>query len=130
MSAFFILGTTIAIGKGLLGLWQESLIAAAFAAVGLLGVRKTIIKAFLLLCLFVPVSHAQSSLDAFPSQESSLADWDLQIPHRSGMSRLVSSIGRREKNWLSMISADKGPSSRSRRDPGGGSLPLKGIFFW
>jgi len=44
MGVLFILGTTIAIGKGLLGFWQESLIAAAFAAVGLFGVRKTIIK--------------------------------------------------------------------------------------
>ena len=44
MGVLFILGTTIAIGKGLLGFWQESLIAAAFAAVGLFGVRKTIIN--------------------------------------------------------------------------------------
>jgi len=44
MGVLFILGMTIAIGKGLLGFWQESLIAAAIAAVGLFGVRKTIIK--------------------------------------------------------------------------------------
>jgi len=44
MGVLFILGTTIAIGKGMLGFWRESLIASAFAIVGLLGVRKIIIK--------------------------------------------------------------------------------------
>lgn len=44
MGVLFILGTTIAIGKGLLGFWQESLMAAVIAAVGLFGVRKTIIN--------------------------------------------------------------------------------------
>lgn len=44
MGVLFILGTTIAIGKGLLGFWQESLMAVAIAAFGLFGVRKTIIN--------------------------------------------------------------------------------------
>jgi len=44
MGVLFILGTTIAIGKGMLGFWLECLIATGFATVGLLGVRKTIIK--------------------------------------------------------------------------------------
>jgi len=45
---------------------------------------KHVTSYILLFCLFAPVSHAQSSLSAFLSQEVSLADWGLTDPSQIG----------------------------------------------
>jgi hypothetical protein len=57
------------------------------STIALLHVRSCILliaSCFLLLCFFTPVSHTQSSLSSFLSQEFSLTDWELTDPSQIG----------------------------------------------